>query len=392
VRADPAAAPKYEIFMVTRRLIGPTILIAVMCGLWADYLLFYQSPWSVTRILGKILAIFSGIFTPFFDPKLYSWADEFLVPGVIISGIIVLLYVVVARAKAAMRNATPEPYESVVLPSVKPKTAPLSETHSGADTAIPELAPRLTKLGLVGRLAISFGALSLLFAGAVSVIVYTRMEAALAKEIKQQADVIALTLGEIARRKISAPALNEAIDELASDRTVAYVYIEDPSGQIVAHRPRELLIYLRRDFPRSAERALKGVELDYRGLPVYEIAVRVGDAKGGYAHLAIWRDQIQEETRRVVAPIAGSILLLLSGATALFAWVVGIFNRPFVQLVEVASRISKGELDLEIGAARANEVGDLARSFDRMRSQLGALLSRLEELSSTEERSKEKVG
>lgn len=386
------STPEYEIFMVMRRLIGPTILMLVMFGLWLDYLLFYESPWSAIKILGKVLAIFGGIFAPFFDPRVYAWADDLLLPIAGIFAVIVLLYVVVARAKAAMKKATPEPYAPVVLPQSPPQMAPPPEAAEEEAAAIAPVVPRLWRPGLVGKLTISFAVLSLLLATFASLIVYSRMEAALGKQIKQRAEVLSLTAGEIAGRKIGAPVLDEAVDKLASDRTVAYVYIEDSAGQILAHRPRELLIHLRRDFPRSAERALKGVEVDYRGLPVYEIAVRLGGPKGGFAHLAVWGDVIQEETRRVVAPIAGSILVMLSGGTALFAWIIGILSRPFVQLVEVAGRISKGDLDLEIGAVRANEVGDLAHSFDRMRSQLGALLSRLEELSSMEERSKEKVG
>jgi HAMP domain-containing protein len=49
-----------------------------------------------------------------------------------------------------------------------------------------------------------------------------------------------------------------------------------------------------------------------------------------------------------------------------------------MKIVALASRVSKGELDLEIDVADANEVGDLARSFERMRSSLHAVLTRLE--------------
>jgi HAMP domain-containing protein len=372
--------------MVTRRLIGPTILILLLFGLSADYLLFYESPWSATRFLGKALAIFGGIFAPFFDPKLYTWAHDLVVPFAVVLAIVVLLSVIVARAKTAMKKATPEPYESVVFRAEEPT--------AGVFPAEELSAPIPRKLGLVRKLALSYGVFSLLFGITVTLVVYGRMQDVLEREIKRRAEISALGLGELAGRSLGGSAqaaLDDAIDELTSSRTVAYAYVEDPSGQIVAHSPRELLMQLRRDFPKSAERALKGVELDYRGLPVYEIAVRLGDVKSGYAHLAIWRDVIQEETRRVVAPMAGLILLLVSAATALFAWVVGIFNRPFVQLVDVASRISKGELDLEIGAARANELGDLARSVDRMRSKLDALLAQLEEPPSPE-RSKENFG
>jgi HAMP domain-containing protein len=156
------------------------------------------------------------------------------------------------------------------------------------------------------------------------------------------------------------------------------VYVENAAGEIVAHRPRELPLYLLRDFPQSAERALKGIEVDYRGLPVYEISMRVAGGKGGYVHLALWRDAFEDETRQVLRPVAVSILALLAGFTGVFAWAVWNLIGPFMTLVDRASRISKGELDLEIGLRESDEVGDLARSFERMRSSLHAVLTRLE--------------
>lgn len=368
--------------MVIRRLIAPSVITLVMLGLWVDYLFFRESPWSVTNFIAKVLAILIRIFAPLFDPALYWWLGEVVVPVVMIPCGIILLYLSVAKAKVAMSNATPNADEFMTLPSLKP--ALVSEPGKAA---APRAAPKPWKLGLVGKLAASFGALSLLFGVAASVIVYTRIGGALEKEIKRRAGVFAVSLGEIAKRYGSAQGeleLRNAIDKYASSKSVAYIYVEDAEGRIVAHRPRELPIFLLRDYPKSAERALKGVEVNYRGVPVYEIAVRVGEGSAGYAHLAIWRDLVEEETRKVVAPIAGSILVLLSGVTVLFGWAVWNLSLPFIRLVDYASRISKGELDLEIGITDTDEVGDVARSFDRMRSSLHAVLSRLEEAGAME--------
>lgn len=375
--------------MLIRRLIAPTIITLVVFGLWIDYLFFRESPWSVTQFLAIALAVLMRIFGPMFDPALYAWVGDVIVPAIMIPCGVVLLYVSVAKAKVAMRNATPQPGEFVPLASTKtaPAPAPAPEPDLLLGPASPRVLQKPWKLGLVGKLAASFGALSLLFGVSVSVIVYTRMVGELEKEIKKRAGVFVLSLGEIAQRNMDAPGqmeLNAAIEKYASSNSVAYLYVEDATGRIVAHRPRELPVFLRRDFPKSAERAIQGVETDYRGVPVYEIAVRIDDVKGGYAHLAIWRDVIEEETRRVVAPIAGSVLIILSGVTLLFAWVIWILTRPFIRLVDCASRISKGELDLEIGNTDGDEVGEISRSFDRMRSSLHAVLTRLDESNSLE--------
>jgi len=377
--------------MVIRRLIAPSVITLVMLGLCVDYLFFRDSPWSATHFLGKALAILIRIFAPLFDPALYWWVGEVIVPVVMIPCGIILLYVSVAKAKVAMSKATPSVDELVPLPPVRPTT--VSESAFTVEAGPARTPAKPWKFGLVGKLAASFGVLSLLFGVAASVIVYTRMEGALEKEIKRRAEVFATSLAEVAGRSGGSRGdaeLRSAIDKYSASRSVAYIYIEDAEGRIVAHKPRELPIFLRRDFPKSAERALAGVDIDYRGVPIYEIAVSFGDAKVGYAHLAIWRDVVQEEIRKVIAPVAGSILVLLSGVTVLFGWVVWKLSLPFSHLVDFASRISKGELDLNMGITNTDEVGDIARSFDRMRSSLHAVLSRLEE-AAEEERSNDQA-
>jgi len=369
--------------MVIRKLIAPTVVTLVMFGLWIDYLFFRDYPWSAVNLLSKFLEILIKIFEPLFDPALYWWVGEIVVPVAMILCALVLLYVSVAKAKVAMSKATLSVDDIVTLPVSKPVPPPAPVEESAA----PAVVSKAWKLGLVGKMAASFGTLSLLFGVAASIIVYTRVGGALEAEIKRSATVFVVGLSDVAARYATAQGeleLRQAVDKYGSRKLVAYVYVEDGAGRIVAHMPPELPILLRRDFPKSAERALKGIEVEYRGSPVYEITARVEGRGGGYVHVAIWRDAIEGETRRVVTPIAASILVLLSGLTVLFAWVVWHLSLPFIKLVDFASRISRGELELEVAVAETDEVGDLARSFERMRSSLHAVLNRLEEADSME--------
>lgn len=369
--------------MVIRKLIAPTVVTLVMFGLWIDYLFFRDYPWSVVNLLSKFLEILIRIFEPVFDPALYWWVGEIVVPVVMILSAVVLLYVSVAKAKVAMSKATLSVDDIVTLPVSKPVPPPAPVEESAA----PAVVRKAWKLGLVGKMAASFGTVGLLFGVAASIIVYARVGGALEAEIRRRATVFVVGLSDVAARRATAQGeleLRQTVDKYGSRKSVAYVYVEDGAGRIIAHMPPELPILLRRDFPKSAERALKGIEGDYRGSPVYEITTRVESRGGGYVHVAIWRDAIEEETRRVVTPIAASILVLLSGLTFLFAWVVWHLSLPFIKLVDFTSRISRGELDLEIDVAETGEVGDLARSFERMRSSLHAVLNRLEEADSME--------
>jgi methyl-accepting chemotaxis protein len=113
-------------------------------------------------------------------------------------------------------------------------------------------------------------------------------------------------------------------------------------------------------------RAIRGVEVEYRGEPVYEIAKRFGGPNGGFAHLGLWRAAADEETRRAVIPIVLTTVALLAGTLAVSALIVRRLIRPFLRLVEDAGRISKGDWVVPLELKRADEIGDIARSLARL--------------------------
>ena len=159
--------------MVIRRLIAPSVITLMMIGLWADYLFFRDSPWSAIKFLSIALTILIQIFAPLFDPALYWWVGEIIMPVVMIPCGVILLYISVAKAKVAMSRATPSvDEESVILPALS-KALSGRDSDANAEPAPAKVATKTWKLGLVGKLAASFGALSLLFSVAVSVITGT---------------------------------------------------------------------------------------------------------------------------------------------------------------------------------------------------------------------------
>lgn len=348
-----------------RRLIGPTILSLLLCGLLIDYLYFRESPWSVVRLARKILPIFTAIFVSAFNPANYGWFSEISLPVTMIGLTIIFLLLVVARAKKAMIRATPE-----------------------LDAAAPA-NPR--RYGLLGKLTFSFAAVGILFGASAYIIVYGFLCRVIDREIKSRADITALGINEIAASRLAVgniQGLAGDVARYASTNVFAYIYVEDGEGKIIAHEPQDLPIYLKRDFPRSAERALHGADVEYRGVGVYEIAKRMGSGKEGFIHLGLWHDMIAAESRRAVAPIAAAIVALLIGMLGAFLYVVRSVNRPFFELVEHAERISKGEFAVPLGLKRADEIGDIARSLERMRSSLHAVVSRLEQRQLTQKSNK----
>jgi HAMP domain-containing protein len=100
----------------------------------------------------------------------------------------------------------------------------------------------------------------------------------------------------------------------------------------------------------------------------------------GSVHVGFWVDAFRTEIRRALLPIIGIIALVpLVGALLSFLlahWIV----QPIVTLREVADKVTMGDLETSVGGdcvSSQDEIGDLARSLERMRSSLRAAMLRL---------------
>jgi len=370
-----------------RRLFGPTIITLILTGLVADHLFLSQSPWSVVNFLVKVVTVFAAIFKPVLDPKNLAWLDDFLLPFTMIMLALALLWLTVTRAKRAMSEVTLDADTSVLLS----EHSQLSEIRQAVETFTggePE-RKQSPQFPLIRKLTFGFSVIGIVFGVAAYVIVFGYFPPVYEKEIVKRAQVTTIGLTDLVKRRLATKPANEIakdVEKYAAIKAVAYVYVEDAKGAIIAHTPKDLPRHLNRDFPKSAERALNGVNVQYRGQEVFEIANRIGTGNSGFVHLGIWRDVIGVEARIELLPLAAWIFVLLLGITAMFiiiiAWRV---NRPFLDLVEQADRISRGDFSVALGLRRTDEIGDIARSIERMRASLHAVVRRLEQAKSTEQ-------
>lgn len=76
---------------------------------------------------------------------------------------------------------------------------------------------------------------------------------------------------------------------------------------------------------------------------------------------------VKDEVGRVrLATLAGTGLALI----VLIAWYSRRATRPMMELADAARRVARGELDFEVNAGRRDELGQLARTFNEMLSDL----------------------
>jgi methyl-accepting chemotaxis protein len=234
---------------------------------------------------------------------------------------------------------------------------------------------------MLSRWAYSFATVALLFGLVACIIVLSFLSRTLERQSKDRLGVMTMGVGEIVAPALASgniAAAAAAVERFASTNPVAYLYLEDVEGRVIAHWPGDLPRYLRRNFPSSTERALRGIDSEYQGLATYEVARRIGDGKLGFVHLAIWRQAISVEAYRVTAAIAAMTLIVLFGITGSFLLLSRSLIRPLTELVDQSSRLSNGEFEVALELQRVDEFGDIARSLERLRSSLRAVITRLD--------------
>ncbi len=213
--------------------------------------------------------------------------------------------------------------------------------------------------------------------------VYQLTQDTLRDQLHRRALAIATNFSDAAAGHIAGSNLL-ALHALARKYTlldgVAYALVEDKQGEIVAHTfgtfPREL----RQELPVGATREVHQREVLLADATVYETAVPILEGQLGRVRVGFWADAEQIEIRRALVPIIGIVALVpFVGALLSFLlahWIV----QPIVGLTQIADKVTMGDLETAVGGecvTSRDEIGDLARSLERMRSSLKAAMLRL---------------
>lgn len=175
-------------------------------------------------------------------------------------------------------------------------------------------------------------------------------------------------------------ALNALAGKYTLNDGVAYAYVEDGQGEILAQTfgrvPEDL---------QSAAVPITGREVGQRewrwnGRTVYETSVPILEGQMGKVHVGFWADDLDAEIQRALIPIIAAVAVVpFVGALLSFIlahWIV----QPIVGLTRIADKVTMGELETSVGGncvSARDEIGDLARALERMRSSLKAAMLRL---------------
>ena len=361
-----------------RRLVGPTVITVLLCLVLLQHLFFGKDGWSLLGGLGKVLSIVIAMVTP--SAAVSSFFYTYLgLPLAVIVVALVVLWIILAAARKSMRQVTPDAEAPIWELPVTTDSGPLSEPLADA----PELSWSLQAYRfncLRSRLVIGFFALSLLIVVVAASFTYSYLQRAVERGAKARAGITAMAVNAMAVWHVDGQRYQELRDELTKATTrpaVAYAYVEDGDGKLIAHAPKDMPNQLIRR-PSLEPRLMTGEQLvDYRNEIVYDYAQRSGLNNRFVVHLGIWQDSVLMETWSVLGPILLAVLLLIFCAAVAFGVLLRDLHRPLLELVEQSTRISKGDFSVTLATKREDELGDLARSLERMRSSLRAVLARI---------------
>jgi HAMP domain-containing protein len=175
-------------------------------------------------------------------------------------------------------------------------------------------------------------------------------------------------------------AIDALVNKYARLDGVAYAFIEDGKGEIVAHTPGNFPAELKSELTAGGRAQVYRRELFWDRRTVYETIAPILEGQVGSVHIGFWAYAVEQETQRILLPLIGIVASLsLVGALLSFFlahWII----RPIVGLTQIADKVTMGDLETSVSGKcvkARDEIGDLARSLERMRSSLKAAMLRL---------------
>ena len=361
-----------------RRLVGPTVIASLICLALLQHHFFADQGWSLLQVLGKVLSVFVAILTP--PEQVSSFFHAYLaLPLAVVLAALIVLWMILVSARKTMRQVTPDAeapiWEFPITRDTKPASEPVTDAR--------ELSWSLHAFRfncLRSKLILGFLAISLLVTVAAASFTYSYLHRAMERGAKLRAAATAMAINAMVAWHVDGKRYQELRSELikATARpAVAYAYVEDGDGKLVAHSPNDLPSQLVRQ-PGLERRLMTAEQLvDYRNEVVYDFAQRSGLNNRFVVHLGIWRESVAIETWSVLGPILLTVVLLILSTAGVFGILLQDVHRPLLVMLEQSTRMSKGDFSVALATKRSDELGDLARSLERMRSSLRAVLSRI---------------
>ena len=202
------------------------------------------------------------------------------------------------------------------------------------------------------------------------------------RELGERAELLASTLAANAELPLlagDADALTALLTAARADVDVLDAAVLARDGRVVARvgeaRPGSVGAI---EVQRAVATAQAGSAKDESAFALDRGAV-AARREIGRVRLTVSTARTTARTRRIQEQIAAVGAALLALAIGLGLVIVRIVGRPLSRLVEATRRIARGEVSVRVEASSRDEIGELARSFNRMAEDLEKTRAELEE-------------
>ena len=174
------------------------------------------------------------------------------------------------------------------------------------------------------------------------------MGQALRTQIDQRALVVATNLSDAAAGHVigrNILELHALVTKYARLDGSAYAFIEDNTGQIVAHSLRSFPPELGETLNMNERRQVNRRVVSLQGKTVYEHRTPILEGQVGAAHIGIWGESVAREVSSALLPIVGLVAVMLLASAVLFVFLVRAIIR---WLTDRADKTSGDDLETSV--------------------------------------------
>jgi len=234
--------------------------------------------------------------------------------------------------------------------------------------------------GLKWKIGAALGGTVLLLGILVLGIVYYLAGNALRRQMDFRSSAIATNLSDAAAPYVSRRSvleLDALITKYGRLEGVAYALIQNSKGETIASSAQPVPAELKNLEPDHQSRTAASRSLVISGRSVYETRAPILEGQLGAVRVGLWEDTIRTDVRNTLLPIMLITAICLGAGALLSVLIAGTVIKPIIELSAAADAMSRGQLDVPIVVRTDDEIGELARSIERMRASLKVAIARL---------------
>jgi sensor histidine kinase regulating citrate/malate metabolism len=177
-------------------------------------------------------------------------------------------------------------------------------------------------------------------------IVNQLMDRTLRTQMDESAVLIATNLSDAAAGYLASKdvlPLKTTVKKYARLSRVAYAFIKDREGKVVAHSLATFSPELQEEFTSDQRRHVGRRELTLQGKTVYETREPILEGQLGTAHIGIWADAVEREIDQALFMFLWPITLGLLAVVIIAVFLARPLTRPLRRVI-----------DSRVGSAQAN--------------------------------------